>query len=254
MRNIYLTYDQWRANHPTLGTEMWNGFNKFQNIFMGVEKLSSSGTKSIVYENVGYTPEELRRLYEHHNDDKVLAKPFHPDDEDANLAAISYFKECVELTWLENKYKYLRLIQSLGFEYDPISNYDSHEWRHDMEDTNAGTHYENSSYTDSSTESTEADATNKPKTSHYTTTEESDTARLETYDETTGKTNGTSSLVHGAHTDKTKEHYDIYKKGNIGVMSTQDMLEQERAIARFSIVEEFFKDLNKSLALSVYKY
>lgn len=49
----------------------------------------------------------------------------------------------------------------------------------------------------------------------------------------------------------TKEH-DLTRSGNIGVTTSQQMIEQERKLVEFSVVKEFFKDLEHALFLSVW--
>lgn len=49
----------------------------------------------------------------------------------------------------------------------------------------------------------------------------------------------------------TTEH-TLTRSGNIGVTTTQQMLESERELARFNIIDEFCKELNKQILLGVY--
>lgn len=115
-----------------------------------------------------------------------------------------------------------------------------------------------------------------PTTNNYTTTMDSaQTGRLESYQTTTGDT-AQASNVKGSqerpaigrikvgsdspsYTDTTsytnkkvdKDH-TFSRNGNIGVMSTQDMINQEREVVRFSLEKEFFDDLRKGLLLQVW--
>lgn len=95
---------------------------------------------------------------------------------------------------------------------------------------------------------------------------------------------GTGSVTYGAHTDTdstTVTHHnalngsaeysggnDVFgntvtggdkyhnerrvRKGNIGVTKTQELIESERANLRFSIIQEFFDDINKYILVGVY--
>ena len=49
----------------------------------------------------------------------------------------------------------------------------------------------------------------------------------------------------------TNDH-ELSRRGNIGVTTSQQMIEQERNIVRFSVVKEFFNDLNNELLLAVW--
>lgn len=115
-----------------------------------------------------------------------------------------------------------------------------------------------------------------PTTKQYTTTMDSDRdSRLKEYQTTTGDT-AQASNVKGSqervpigrarigsdapsYTDTTsytnkkvdKDH-TFSRNGNIGVMSTQDMINQEREVVRFSLEKEFFDDLRKGLLLQIW--
>jgi hypothetical protein len=48
------------------------------------------------------------------------------------------------------------------------------------------------------------------------------------------------------------EHYKLTRSGNIGVTTTQQMLESEIALWRWNFFEQVFSDIDKELALSVF--
>lgn len=49
----------------------------------------------------------------------------------------------------------------------------------------------------------------------------------------------------------TKEH-SLTRSGNIGVTTSQQMIESERELVRFNVIDEFCKELNKEILLSVW--
>lgn len=51
--------------------------------------------------------------------------------------------------------------------------------------------------------------------------------------------------------DDTKEH-SLTRSGNIGVTTSQQMIESERDLVRFNVIDEFCKELNKEILLSVW--
>jgi len=51
--------------------------------------------------------------------------------------------------------------------------------------------------------------------------------------------------------DDTKEH-TLTRSGNIGVTTSQQMIESERDLVRFNVIDEFCKELNKEILLSVW--
>ena len=121
-----------------------------------------------------------------------------------------------------------------------------------------------------------ADGTQQRQDQYTTTMDDSSTGRLEGYTTASGTTatatKGSSKIddpVYGrmqsgapnapSYTDtreindKTKEvARELSRNGNIGVMSSQQMIEQERQIVRFSLLKEFFDDLEKVLLLNCY--
>lgn len=115
-----------------------------------------------------------------------------------------------------------------------------------------------------------------PTTKNYTTTmDNAATGRLESYQETTGDTAQAQNVVGSrevvpmgkirvgsespSFTDTTtytnkkvdKDH-TFSRNGNIGVMSTQDMINQEREVVRFSLEKEFFEDIKAKLLLHIW--
>lgn len=116
-----------------------------------------------------------------------------------------------------------------------------------------------------------------PTTNHYTTTmDDKQTGRLENYDTTSGDTAQNSvalgetdmpaqgRITAGApnspsYTDTktfenrtdTKDH-TLTRKGNIGVTTSQQMIESERQLVRYSLLKEFFEDINRELLLSTW--
>lgn len=51
--------------------------------------------------------------------------------------------------------------------------------------------------------------------------------------------------------DDTTEH-SLTRSGNIGVTTSQQMIESERELVRFNVIDEFCKELNKEILLSVW--
>ena len=62
-------------------------------------------------------------------------------------------------------------------------------------------------------------------------------------------------LEHGHVIDNTgtqTNHEDIYAHGNIGVMSTQDMIKQQREVVQFNIYDYIISDFQKRFILGIY--
>lgn len=120
------------------------------------------------------------------------------------------------------------------------------------------------------------DDSQNPTVEHYTTTyDDNSTGRLASYDvrkgsskiKTTTEDGGnvesehltpSASYINGkseAYTDtKSREDdsYTLTRKGNIGVTTSQQMIESEREIARINIIREFFEELNHYIMLQIW--
>lgn len=186
-------------------------------------------------------------------------------------SSIELYSELISFC-LENKYKYLGLLDTMFKDYDPISNYDSYEKRTDTHGDETFTHTPivDSGHTVTTSTPAETTTTTSPngelKTSHYTTTyDDASQGRLADYTVQEGGTNSSTHVDNNGVTDTmfnseeytdtktiTSDGYELERHGNIGVTSTQDMLEQERNIRRFSVLKEFCKELGNYICLSVY--
>ena len=115
-----------------------------------------------------------------------------------------------------------------------------------------------------------------PTTNNYTTTmDNKETGRLESYQTTSGttgqfsNTTGSQDRLTTARVKKGSEtpsytdtktytnkkdtlSHSLNRSGNIGITTTQQMLEQERKIVQFSLVNEFYQDLVEQLCLQVW--
>ena len=186
--------------------------------------------------------------------------------------------------WLDlNQAKFLSLIKTYGYKYDPISNYS-------MTELKGSASKLANQVTDSKLNGTLTTTTTPAtmKTSNYTTTYESAAEnRLANYvvqeplngsqttENSTGNDYGTkvtTGFKDGNNTNvvefeggemksylETPEGNQVStakteRKGNIGVTSTQEMIEQEREIAKQNILEEFFKEFNKGVMLQSWAY
>lgn len=179
--------------------------------------------------------------------------------------------------WLKlNENKYLGLVKTYGYKYDPISNYDMIE----TEGKALKKADEETKNTISGSIITDVDAPETVQKNYTTTYDSSSTNRLKDYSEQKYEGNHrndtdsipiirTSQSMEGddpGQTSTTKykdatqtltwdeittpesnkaEARQLIRKGNIGVMTSQQMIESERELARQNILEEFFREFNK---------
>lgn len=149
---------------------------------------------------------------------------------------------------------FARACEAFNAEYDPISDIDYTETRATIDNHGTTT---DTRKTDTTHNKVTAEALNGTKTESYTTTDDSDTPRLETRDTSSGGTQTTDDLW--TTTEKTRgdtsvtldgfeyEGHDvhgetIYKRGDNGGHTTQSRLEEERA-TRLNPVSKNFLDM-----------
>lgn len=152
-----------------------------------------------------------------------------------------------------NAYKYKTLYETIIAEYNPIENYSMTESGTDildktgnisneltMQNGNKKTETKNNSVTDTTTESTYP-YNNNTKTSTNS-TDVNYGGRSETI--TSDSYTDTQRSIQNNNTSDITTH-EFKRSGNIGVTTTQQMLESSRKLAQFSLFMEWFKDIDK---------
>lgn len=223
----------------------WSLFttDKIQHLFDSVDLFTSIGfTASDLYDYF-YTTYESRTVSVGYIDTGKA-------EEDINTA-INKMKKIISVHTLANRYKYEKLVASLSLEYNPIENYsmteDGNDSRTKGNDTDSVTYNGNAVTTVDV-----PDITSETSVAPY----DNETYKNERKNIT--KANKTLTTYTPVGSDTTKTYGDdtlthhLTRKGNIGVTTTQQMIESERDIARFNVIEEYMEDINKYLLLSVW--
>ena len=305
----------------------------FEHIYFPYKVPNSSGVETTTWIDVGTNASMIEAYWIQEYQERFVQFPFYPCSSEGNIASMYRINGAIAATLEKWTYKYKKLIETLGFSYDPLENYNMTESGTDT-DTPTGTTTKNhnvdamkvgmirltgkigSNTTISQDEttgnysinnldidktaqkSTTADAVSDiesakkanragdtislaagttPTSKLYTTTmDDAATGRLESYNETLGDTgqatynNIKEDIVPMAEIQSGNPHFASYtdtetftsrvdtkvhnfsRQGNIGVTTSQQMLTQQRDVVRFSIINEFFEDLNKELLLSVW--
>lgn len=162
--------------------------------------------------------------------------------------------------YIKNSNKYINNIATLGFIYDPIFNYDMNEtsgsWIKDsdlkVETTPSGsvttehdrTQYDNTNYVHESKDVTTYESGTKTTTDekHQHLTNTTINKEDDIYNPSANRDN-IDKLAGGK----------IRRYGNIGVTTTQQMIEQQRNIVRYSVINDYFNDLDKEVLLNIYE-
>ena len=142
---------------------------------------------------------------------------------------------------ISNTYKYSTLYNTTRLNYDPIANVDGMETittTKEGSETNSGSN----TFTPGST------STTTRKSSAYDDTELRENAK----DITTSSGADNAEYSNTKSFDNYREVVQNVRKGNIGVTSTQNLIEQERNISLFSIIDIVCSDIAHLILLGVY--
>lgn len=187
--------------------------------------------------------------------------------------------------WYNAKYYiFYQLYNTLSYEYNPIDNYDRTETRtltetRNLEEKQTGTNTNVMSGTDKTTgKDTRTGSENRDTTDTTNTTTKragfnSETAVLGETSDTTGtnevsvtdsqnittETNGESSTnntltldTNNTNTGTITHEETIITRGNIGVTTSQQMIEQQRELVKFNLFDYFADSLIDNFCLKIY--
>lgn len=233
--------------------------------------------------NVGFTDAEITNYYVSLFGSNYFC--YDPDIASDRVAITRKVKSIYEA----NLYKYRKLVELMGYTYNPLFNVDGVELYSNAEsigDTD-------SVHNPTGTIKTGADSKDSPTVKHkvapYDINDDTNT-KLESEDIQSGQTitdyteysetNATihhpaGTLVYNESTGKYEprtfvinekdnafgvafdgpERYYAEKRirqGNIGVTKTQELIEAQREVVKFNILEEFFKDINEHILVGIY--
>ena len=258
----------------------------FNHVYIPVKLATEDGMPDeFTYVNIGIGTNDLAEYYDVYFGENWLVEKFDTSDINACSQKLSRrIKRVFEM----NKGKYLKLIELLGYEYNPIWNVDGVEEYTYLE--NSGVNDINvsktiGSYTDThgGTETTEETHEDTNSATSFDSTDFNDTDHNAGGKNETTTTSG-DAVTHGSHTDTdntTVTHHnadnngkdysggtdtfgntviggDKYhnerkvRQGNIGVTKTQELIAAERENLKFSVIMEFFKDINEQILVGIY--
>lgn len=230
--------------------------------------------------NVGFTDTEITNYYV-----SLFGGNYFCYDPDIATDRVAITRK-VKSIYEANLYKYRKLIELMGYTYNPLFNVDGTELYSNAEsigDTD-------SVHNPTGTVRTGADSTNKPTVQHNVAPYDDTNTKLESEDVQSGQTitdyteySETNATIHhpagnlvynestGNYEPKTfviderdnafgvafngPERYYAEKRirqGNIGVTKTQDLIEAQREVVKFNILDEFFKDINEHILVGIY--
>ena len=286
---------RYRKYYPTLHDLLASTYagsitsNLFKNIhwFDGTLTYVDTDGNSKNYPNLNFTPADLYEYWSIMFEELRIGypckcgNPFNgPSAAEWTECAANFLVKAQQ--WLKlNENKYLGLVKTYGYKYDPISNYDMVEVEGSalkQADEETKNSIRGKMITDVDAPETQVnnytttyDDAGNTRLAGRSTNEYLNTYRTETVGENAIKIKRTSQSMEGddpgqTSTSKYKdatqaltwdeittpdsnraEARKLVRKGNIGTTTTQEMIEAERELARQNIIEEFFREFNKGV-------
>lgn len=267
--------------------------NVFTNIYVAIrdnpQSAAQEATESFTYYNVGFTISEITKYF----NTKFGMNYFAYNYEDQMDPMI----ERVSSIYKANKYKYMKLIEIMGYKYNPLYNVDGIELYANAESlgdsksirtpegtikTVSGTESDESIINTTTThytnpyDSNSASATNvndktemTPITSKQTFEDDyKETSELQhtpaenyVYNTTTGQWEKSGYFVvaaadsaFGVQLGGAERYYaeKRIRQGNIGVTKSQELVNSQRDVVKFNILDEFFSDLQREIVVGIY--
>lgn len=228
----------------------------------------------LTFESVlGFNDELMGNCWASQYEDYYLYKAIDPDNKFQTDNLVNTCAAKIKFVLAMNHTKYIAMLRSVAIDYNPINNYDMVE------------NYIGSTKDSDITTTTTGNVTDTNNYNNFTTQVENFTYPYDSNGVQGNATKDTSSLTTPSGTTTTtkdygaglqvKETHDINqttnqkiddvelkgnhtddhvltRKGNIGVTTTQQLLESEIALKSRNIVDEFFNDINEQILLSVF--
>ena len=144
----------------------------------------------------------------------------------------SLFKQMIGHYFKSRLQIHQKLWDTLSLEYDPISNYDRQEIS-----------TRNTSSTSSGVNTGSGNSTNINEISPF---------NASGYTPDSKATNSSSTTASNSDQSTGTDRYTSHVYGNIGVTTSQQMIESERAVSRFDIYREIAADFSKTFFIQIY--
>ena len=144
------------------------------------------------------------------------------------------------------------LYKTLSLEYNPIENYSMTETEN-VQDTHRGTLESDGSDTNTNTENTIVNDTSNNQLWGFNSTDSVNSDKQ--IGDTTKNIDGSMNATHKNTDTETKDitsDRTLKRSGNIGVTTSQQMIESERQLWLWNFFESVFSDIDKILVLKIY--
>lgn len=238
----------------------------FDDVYIPVKIPTASGMPDdFTYEKIGFSTEEIAEIYGMNYLGNYLIDPCIQVNGTYSPSAKDALGRRIKAVFKLNKQKYLKLIELQGYKYNPLWNVDG---------TEEYTYLENQGVNDvknaakigtvtGKTNTYDGELRNATQTLYGTVGNANNNQESET---TYTHKNAKNLNEYGVETDYTatsafgedikggdKFHTEKrIRTGNIGVTKTQELIASERENLRFTVLQEFFDDINKQILIGIF--
>lgn len=223
----FATVDYWNENIIT-----------FKNIFNNVK----------TFINFSETPAEIFDLFQMYNADRLVFKKY-PTSQQEITNAIAQITNYCTIFARTYQTKYNKLLATETLEYDPIENYSMIESGTDVRTPDLVSNT-TASGTSTGTATNTADTTTAVTTYDNTADFINQNKGTDNSTSTTSAENSSTDTTTTTGTEKTT--HEFKRSGNIGVTTSQQMIQSEREVADFSALAQFVTDIANIICLSIY--
>lgn len=262
----------------------------FAAVYIPVKIPTASGMpESYTYTNIGLTASDISKIYADFFGLLKLIEPLVKDPAEAYeyINAVGKLSSRIKSVLFMNKGKYLKMMELEGFEYNPLWNVDGVDIYSSLENTGqddetTSTEEDRLTYSDTKQTTTtkknlydgslnnaeevtfeqNPQVTNDNPAHNYTKTVLDPLHNTITREYTHNNADNDGADYHVSAVDTAfgeaitggnKFHTDKrVRQGNIGVTATQDLIQKSRDALRFSIIAEFFRDINEQILCGLY--
>lgn len=202
------------------------------------------------------TAEMLDLMYIGKSGNKIIAPILDNMMEEDGTILEANKKKVAEAIWGVYGTNWTKLFETLNFDYNPIENYSMvEESTGENENTTNGTsNNETSNNGTSIVENTSTQDTNNDLYAFNSTTSKpsSKSSGVGTDHNTVTTDNTTGNKTTLNNTSKDTSKHTLTRKGNIGVTTSQQMIQSERDLWNWVFYNGVFRDIDSILTLSIY--
>lgn len=221
-----ITLNEWVEKFPTISTI----FNKV-----------SADLKLFTI----FTSSEMFSYFTNKFGERDFYKYYDTENVTSNTNMVKQASDYIALYGKSHKYEYDKLVDTLSLEYNPIENYS-------MTEKGTDTRTPNITQTNKGTNTNTA-GVDTAITTGKTTFDKSDSFINDTKTTNTGTNTDTQDINTTVTTaGNEKNVHELTKSGNIGVTTSQQMIQSERELAMFSVVDLFVKAIADIILIGVY--